>query len=653
MNPESSNLKSSFFDDDDTSVGFPFQKPGAAFLKDLSTPAVLVTKLSREVSPHTTPVQGFYSLHGRTLAYHGKKDPTAPAEAVLNLTNSQLRVIQSDSSTPVHGFSITKNTVKHEFFAEEGQTVEIWVNALKHVCVMHNFHEEYKAVKMIGKGSFAKVYLVESKSNAKNFAVKAFTKESLVISNKTNARPSMVNEIDIMRALDHDNIIKLHEVYETERSIYLVLELIQGKSLQDILKKNGFKDNEARTMNIISSIVDALAYLASKGIMHRDLKPDNILIDKGDKVKIVDFGLATFIDVPEYIFKKCGTPGYIAPEVFKYDQKNAATNYNDRCDVFSAGCILFYMLYGFLFFDGPNASEILKTNRKFTFDFATYQTIKDELKNPNGKTSKDALDLLIKLLEFDQKKRIAASQALNHPYIANIIQQKRDNIYDVYQHGGYSPDIHNKRGSIVSEQIMQQMKNGSVTNTPQRFAEKDSLYLDVGRPELTGKIDTLTSGSNNNSLLLTKNDGGSTPNSASAFAKNSLSRSTKPGHSTAPKQSFLKAAIFRNMQKNNEMEETKDDMALNQKIQGAKSERRHSDYITTNHAQFQLAQNDAASENTSSSGSDEGDEEMEEHPQVKPNTGKATNPIKASPTKVVQSPSKRGASNFHGHEKMI
>ncbi len=155
----------------------------------------------------------------------------------------------------------------------------------------------------------------------------------------------MLNEIDIMRALDHENVIKLYEVYETEKSIYLVLELIQGKSLQEILKKSTFREeySEVKIINMIRSILDALAYLAAKGIMHRDLKPDNILLDKGDKIKIVDFGLATFIDVPEYIFKKCGTPGYIAPEVFKYDQKNPTTAYDDHCDVFSAGAILFYM----------------------------------------------------------------------------------------------------------------------------------------------------------------------------------------------------------------------------------------------------------------------------------------------------------------------
>lgn len=148
-----------------------------------------------------------------------------------------------------------------------------------------------------------------------------------------------------MRCIQHENIIQLYEVYESERSIYLVLELIQGRSLQDTVKKSTFKEtySEIKIINMIRSILDALAYLASKGIMHRDLKPDNILLDKNDKIKVVDFGLATFVKLDTYIFKKCGTPGYIAPEVFKYDEKNPLTFYDDRCDVFSAGCILFYL----------------------------------------------------------------------------------------------------------------------------------------------------------------------------------------------------------------------------------------------------------------------------------------------------------------------
>lgn len=155
----------------------------------------------------------------------------------------------------------------------------------------------------------------------------------------------MINEIDIMRCLNHENVIQLYEVYETEKSIYLVLELIQGRSLQDVLKKPNFKElySEVKCINLIRSLLDALAYLASQNVMHRDLKPENILLEKNEKVKIVDFGLATFINIDEYLFKKCGTPGYIAPEVFKYDHKVPSTFYDDRCDVFSVGSILFYM----------------------------------------------------------------------------------------------------------------------------------------------------------------------------------------------------------------------------------------------------------------------------------------------------------------------
>jgi len=155
----------------------------------------------------------------------------------------------------------------------------------------------------------------------------------------------MLNEIDLLRDLDHENIIKLYEVHESERSLYLVMELIQGRSLQETLTKISVKKeySQSQMVEMIRSILDALAYMAAKGVMHRDLKPDNILVDKSGKIKIVDFGLATYINVPEYIFKKCGTPGYIAPEVFKYDAKNPNTFYDDRCDVFSAGCILFHM----------------------------------------------------------------------------------------------------------------------------------------------------------------------------------------------------------------------------------------------------------------------------------------------------------------------
>ena len=139
--------------------------------------------------------------------------------------------------------------------------------------------------------------------------------------------------------------MKLYEVHETDSSIHLVMELIEGDPLQKILKARDFttKYSDTQIIRMMQSILDALSYLALKGIMHRDLKPDNILVTKEGKIKIVDFGLAAYIDEPEQIFQKCGTPGYIAPEVFKYDQKLPNTSYDASCDVFSAGCIFYYM----------------------------------------------------------------------------------------------------------------------------------------------------------------------------------------------------------------------------------------------------------------------------------------------------------------------
>jgi len=193
-----------------------------------------------------------------------------------------------------------------------------------------------------------------------------------------------------MRELNHENIIRLYEVHETDKSIYLVMELIQGKPLQDVLRRSTFQEDysDSRVSGMIYSIIDSLAYIASKGIMHRDLKPANILLDKSGKIKIIDFGLATYIKASDYIFKKCGTPGYIAPEVFEYDEKVPSTFYNDRCDIFSAGCIMYYMLFGKPLIQASDASKALNLNRDFD-DLEIIYLVKKEMTKPASKINKD------------------------------------------------------------------------------------------------------------------------------------------------------------------------------------------------------------------------------------------------------------------------
>ena len=155
----------------------------------------------------------------------------------------------------------------------------------------------------------------------------------------------MLNEINMMRALNHENIVKLYEIHETENTIYLVMELIKGRTLDETLRRQAERKrsfSETRIREMMQTILSTLAYIASQGIIHRDLKPANILLDNG-KIKIADFGLASQIKSMNPIYKKCGTPGYMAPEILSYDEKSRFLTYDDKCDIFSVGCIFYYM----------------------------------------------------------------------------------------------------------------------------------------------------------------------------------------------------------------------------------------------------------------------------------------------------------------------
>jgi serine/threonine protein kinase len=198
------------------------------------------------------------------------------------------------------------------------------------------------------------------------------------------------------------------------------MELVQGTTLQSFFDDPSFATDypEHKIITIIRSLLETLSYLASQGVVHRDLKPENIIVDdKSGSLKLIDFGLATKIDVPEYIFKICGSPGYIAPEVLSYDKNDTASSYNDRCDVFSAGCIFFNMLFKYPLFDSHGRSTALKQNMDDSFIKGIKNIIMEELNDSESKINHQALNLLQSLLQFNKNKRISASEALNHPYI--------------------------------------------------------------------------------------------------------------------------------------------------------------------------------------------------------------------------------------------
>lgn len=146
-----------------------------------------------------------------------------------------------------------------------------------------------------------------------------------------------------MRHLNHDNVLTLHEVYESPNSIYLVLDLLEGGELFDRLTYKG-DYSEYDCMMVMQKIFRALSYMHEKNIMHRDLKPENIILAEKDddyNIQIADFGLASRVDSSDFLHKRCGTPGYCAPEILTL--KETGEMYDQKCDIFSIGCI-FYQL---------------------------------------------------------------------------------------------------------------------------------------------------------------------------------------------------------------------------------------------------------------------------------------------------------------------
>eukprot|EP01016_Furgasonia_blochmanni_P044391 TRINITY_DN6162_c0_g1_i12.p1 TRINITY_DN6162_c0_g1~~TRINITY_DN6162_c0_g1_i12.p1 ORF type:complete len:538 (-),score=180.00 TRINITY_DN6162_c0_g1_i12:241-1767(-) len=260
-----------------------------------------------------------------------------------------------------------------------------------------------QCVKAIGKGSFAKVYLITRIIDKNEMAVKSFEKKQLMQSMKNKL--SLINEINIMRRMHHENIIKLYEVYESDNHVNLILELLKGGELFDrIVKKGHYTESDACAL--MRRLLSALDYMHQRGIMHRDIKPENLILKSNEDdtdIKIADFGLAAFVSSGEQLFKRCGTPGYVAPEILD-DQP-----YDQKVDVFSAGVILYILLTGCSPFYGKTYNEILIKNKKCEIKFNF-----DEQKI---KPSDLAIDLLKSMLEKNPEYRITAYEALSHPWI--------------------------------------------------------------------------------------------------------------------------------------------------------------------------------------------------------------------------------------------
>ncbi|XP_017291767.1 MAP/microtubule affinity-regulating kinase 4 isoform X6 [Kryptolebias marmoratus] len=206
----------------------------------------------------------------------------------------------------------------------------------------------YRLLKTIGKGNFAKVKLARHILTGREVAIKIIDKTQL---NPTSLQ-KLFREVRIMKTLNHPNIVQLFEVIETEKTLYLVMEYASGGEVFDYLVAHGrMKEKEARAK--FRQIVSAVHYCHQKNIVHRDLKAENLLLDADSNIKIADFGFSNEFTEGSKLDTFCGSPPYAAPELFqgkKYD--------GPEVDIWSLGVILYTLVSGSLPFDGQNLKEL-------------------------------------------------------------------------------------------------------------------------------------------------------------------------------------------------------------------------------------------------------------------------------------------------------
>ncbi|XP_017754111.1 PREDICTED: serine/threonine-protein kinase MARK2-like isoform X4 [Eufriesea mexicana] len=207
---------------------------------------------------------------------------------------------------------------------------------------------KYKLLKTIGKGNFAKVKLAKHLPTGREVAIKIIDKTQL----NPGSLQKLFREVRIMKMLDHPNIVKLFQVIETDKTLYLVMEYASGGEVFDYLVLHGrMKEKEARAK--FRQIVSAVQYCHQKKIIHRDLKAENLLLDSEMNIKIADFGFSNEFTPGNKLDTFCGSPPYAAPELFqgkKYD--------GPEVDVWSLGVILYTLVSGSLPFDGSTLREL-------------------------------------------------------------------------------------------------------------------------------------------------------------------------------------------------------------------------------------------------------------------------------------------------------
>jgi calcium-dependent protein kinase len=278
-----------------------------------------------------------------------------------------------------------------------------------------NPEEFYIKESNLGEGLNGWVYKVKHKLTGSIRAMKMIKKDLTNINKEVEKE--ILNEIEMLRKLDHSNIVKLYEFYHTFNAYYLLQEYCSGGELfQQIVENAPF--NEDVSAYLMYQILSSVSYCHKMNIIHRQLKPENILIERKEKngylrIKLIDFGTAKIFGKNKVQKRVIGSSYYIAPEVLSH-------NYNEKCDLWSCGVIMYILLTGRPPFGGDTNEEIMIRIKVGKYDMSS---------SPWNRISKEAKNLVTSLMQKSVPDRLTADQALNHQWFKNL--NTKNKLYDI------------------------------------------------------------------------------------------------------------------------------------------------------------------------------------------------------------------------------
>ncbi|KAL3840642.1 hypothetical protein ACJIZ3_025233 [Penstemon smallii] len=260
---------------------------------------------------------------------------------------------------------------------------------------------KYELGRMLGHGTFAKVYHARNLQSGKSVAMKVVGKEKVI---RVGMMEQVKREISVMKMMHHPHIVELHEVMASKTKIYFALEFVRGGELFAKIARGRLREDSAR--NYFQQLISAIDFCHSRGVYHRDLKPENLLLDEEGNLKVTDFGLSALTDhlrQDGLLHTTCGTPAYVAPEVIGKKGYDGA-----KSDIWSCGVILYVLLAGYLPFQDDNVVSMYR------------KIYRGDFKCPPW-FSPDSRKLITKMLDPNPSTRISIAKIMDSPWFKKSI----------------------------------------------------------------------------------------------------------------------------------------------------------------------------------------------------------------------------------------